>query len=601
MNGLLQIAFLKALGWSLLHSLWQMGILCLLYILITNKGRKYNSQVRHNLALLLSVIGGIAFLISFIWEYTNPNSPLLYSFFQFEKGNSIEEYGWLFQLMATAYLIVVFFLFIRFFRQFQITRQLRNAPGEKAPLELRLFIKDMALRLGIKRKVDIRLSEIINTPLTIGFWKPVILLPVALMNHLSLAQAESILLHELNHIKRNDYLINIFIASLDILLFFNPFARFFTYTLIRERENHCDDMVLQFRYQPAEYAKALLILEQKKLQPLPVFTIRATGKNNKMLLQRVQRIIYGNTTAYGVSPRMIGLLLIAVLTASVSLNQELVRTEEPLSFAIQPKKGIETYQQPFTTPSASDAKAEQFVIEEQKNAPIEKSTLSQEELEQLAALLQAAEIEKRIAEATSNQDAMEVAGFATNEISRDFSLEETNLKTTEPAATTIETLSSAPYIPGNSFSYQNIEDSTVPKKPTKTASDVQAAEDLAKALKAIETINWLEIEKNLKASKNSLDIVKLQQELKKALTSVDWKKIQTETQSALTMAEQEMIESINYQKQLESFRKAKAIQQEYENKLREKILAERLYQSNPLTPKKVTGKPLKKPLKVVVI
>ncbi|MBL0133809.1 MAG: hypothetical protein IPP79_07290 [Chitinophagaceae bacterium] len=196
---------------------------------------------------------------------------------------------------------------------------------------------------------------------------------------------------------------------------------------------------------------------------------------------------------------------------------------------------------------------------------------------------------------------MEVAGFATNEISRDFSLEETNLKTTEPAATTIETLSSAPYIPGNSFSYQNIEDSTVPKKTTKTASDVQAAEDLAKALKAIETINWLEIEKNLKASKNSLDIVKLQQELKKALTSIDWKKIQTETQSALTMAEQEMIESINYQKQLESFRKAKAIQQEYENKLREKILAERLYQSNPLTPKKVTGKPLKKPLKVVVI
>lgn len=601
MNGLLQIAFLKALGWSLLHSLWQMGLLCLLYIVITNKGRKYNSQVRHNLALLLSGIGGITFLISFIWEYTNPDSPLLYSFLQFEKGNSIEKYSWLFQLMATLYLAVVFFLFIRFFRQFQITRQLRNAPGEKAPLELRLYIKDMALRLGIKRNVDIRLSEIINTPLTIGFWKPVILLPVALMNHLSLAQAESILLHELNHIKRNDYLINIFIASLDILLFFNPFARFFTYTLIRERENHCDDMVLQFRYHPAEYAKALLILEQKKLQPLPVFTIRATGKNNKMLLQRVQRIIYGSTTAYGVSPRLIGLLLIAVLTASVSLNQELKRIEEPTNIVLQTNKGIETYGQSFTTPSGPIRNEETVVNTDQNtNASVE-AKISEEELEQLTALLQAAEIEKKIAEATSNQDAMEVAGFATVENSRDYSLAETNLKTTEPAATTIESSSPAPYIPGNSFSYQTIEDSTVPKKTTKTASDVQAAEDLAKALKAIETINWLEIEKNLKASKNSLDIVKLQQELKKALTSIDWKKIQTETQSALTMAEQEMIEATNYQKQLESFRKAKAIQQEYEKNLREKILAERLYQSNPLTPKKVTGKPLKKPLKVVVI
>lgn len=601
MSGLLQTAFLKALGWSLVHSLWQMGLLSLLYVLITNKGRKGNSQLRHNLALLLSGTGGIAFLITFVWIYSNPASPLLFTLLNFDYTGSIEKYGIVFQSMALMYLVVIFFLFIRFFRQFRITRQLRMAPGIKAPIELRLYIKDMASRLGIKRTVDIRLSEIIHTPLTIGFWKPVILLPVALMNHLNMEQAESILLHELNHIKRNDYLINIFIASLDILLFFNPFARFFTYTLIRERENHCDDMVLQFRYQPKEYAKALLILEQRKLEPLPVFTIKAIGKNNMMLLQRVERIIYGNKTAYGISFRLMAFLLIAVIVSSIGLNQEMINVLAVTNPIEKIVNNIETSGRNFSTPESTklqepiaDTKEEISPVYSEVNGP------SEAELQELAALLQAAEIERKLAAEAANQRAMDMAGFATVESARDFSLAETNLKTTEPAATILESTSSVPFIPGNSFSYQVIEDSTHPKKVVKTAADVQAAEDLAKTLKAIETIDWLEIEKSLKADKSKLDIVKLQLELKKALAAVDWKKIQTETTASLNMADQELLQALNYQKQIESFRKAKAAQLEYENMLKEKILTQRLQQSSN-TPIKVTGKPLKKALKVVVI
>ena len=116
--------------------------------------------------------------------------------------------------------------------------------------------------MGIKKDVRMWFSDLVDTPLTIGFWKPVILLPVAAINHLSLQQAEAIILHELNHIKRNDYFINFLIACMDIILFFNPFVRVLTNIIKSERENSCDDMVLQFRYDAGHYASALLLLEK---------------------------------------------------------------------------------------------------------------------------------------------------------------------------------------------------------------------------------------------------------------------------------------------------------------------------------------------------
>jgi hypothetical protein len=127
----------------------------------------------------------------------------------------------------------------------------------------------------------------VQSPVTVGFLKPVILIPVAAINQLSTQQVEAIILHELYHIRRFDYLVNLVINFIKTILYFNPFVKLFVDTIERERENSCDEMVIQYQYQPAEYATALLMLGKNNQEQM---LLAASGKNID-LLQRVETIL----------------------------------------------------------------------------------------------------------------------------------------------------------------------------------------------------------------------------------------------------------------------------------------------------------------------
>jgi hypothetical protein len=152
-----------------------------------------------------------------------------------------------------------------------------------------VFVKKVTARMGIKKPVHIWVSEFVSSPVTIGFLKPVILVPLAAINHLSSRQMEAVLLHELSHIRRYDYLVNLIINLIQTILYFNPFVKSFVKTLENEREKSCDEMVLQFQYDSFEYAAALLTLEKNNHIYKPL-AIGITGKKNN-LLQRVELIM----------------------------------------------------------------------------------------------------------------------------------------------------------------------------------------------------------------------------------------------------------------------------------------------------------------------
>jgi bla regulator protein BlaR1 len=141
---------------------------------------------------------------------------------------------------------------------------------QKMPAEWRLFVNRIAGQLNIKKKIQVFLSDTVTTPLTIGFLKPVILIPVASINHLTTDQLEAVLLHELAHIKRYDYLVNIILSVVEISLFFNPFTQLLSKNIRKERENSCDDWVLQFQYDASFMQKhccALLICNRHLYLP----------------------------------------------------------------------------------------------------------------------------------------------------------------------------------------------------------------------------------------------------------------------------------------------------------------------------------------------
>ncbi|MXV14771.1 M56 family metallopeptidase [Hufsiella ginkgonis] len=171
--------------------------------------------------------------------------------------------------------------------------QVRKMAGA-APLHQDLFwekrLEQLAGRLGINRKVNLYFRELTEIPFTSGYLKPLIFFPIAAVNQLTTAQVEAILVHELAHIKRNDYLFNLLQQVMKSFLFYNPFAWLLNRDILREREYCCDDMVVLQSGNPAEYATALLHLEENR-RSVPAFALASNGNHKYPLLNRIKRMI----------------------------------------------------------------------------------------------------------------------------------------------------------------------------------------------------------------------------------------------------------------------------------------------------------------------
>ena len=156
-------------------------------------------------------------------------------------------------------------------------------------VQLQLKVDQFVNMLNIKDKVRFGLTRLVDAPCMMGYFKPVILLPFTLSAYLSAEEIEIIILHELAHIKRNDYLVNMVQQAMSVLLFFNPFAQLINRIINLERENSCDDIVIEATNKPLVYAHALLKLEQTRQQQWQL-ALAATGKKYH-LLNRIERIM----------------------------------------------------------------------------------------------------------------------------------------------------------------------------------------------------------------------------------------------------------------------------------------------------------------------
>jgi bla regulator protein BlaR1 len=134
--------------------------------------------------------------------------------------------------------------------------------------------------------------------------------------HLSACEVESILLHELSHIKRNDYLANLLQQAVSVILFFNPFTWLINRIINEERENSCDDLVIQKTGKPLIYANALLKLEQSRYSNLQL-ALSLTG-NKFHLLNRIERIMKTQKRAGNIRHSLLGLMLLIGSVAGVA-------------------------------------------------------------------------------------------------------------------------------------------------------------------------------------------------------------------------------------------------------------------------------------------
>lgn len=288
-----QANVLQSLGWAVLNSLWQLALLWVVYQLIMAFAKKARPAAKSLLATFLLFTGFAWFIYTFLHAFLGngvSQKGLSNMLLSADAGNAVS--AWLQRTLPVAsviYLILLIVPALRFVRNYRYVQVIRQYGLSKLPADWRLFVNRTAAQMGIKKPVLTWVSELVTSPVTIGFWKPVILVPMAAINHLTPEQLEAVLLHELSHIRRYDFLINLLINFIQTILYFNPFVKAFVKTVEREREKSCDEMVLQFQYNSYEYASALLTLEKASQLQRP-FAMAAAGKKND-LLHRVETIL----------------------------------------------------------------------------------------------------------------------------------------------------------------------------------------------------------------------------------------------------------------------------------------------------------------------
>jgi beta-lactamase regulating signal transducer with metallopeptidase domain len=242
--------------------------------------------------------------------------------------------GWL-SFIGFVYCIVLGGLMIKSAIQFyQLTALIKTSIFSESP-KYTSFIDSLA-NTSKGKKLKIGISPTIDTPISFGWVEPIILLPIALVNQLSVKEIESIILHEWAHILRNDYLINIITSLVQVILFFNPFSYLLNKEISLQREIACDNFVINASVEKLDYLNAIYkiatCISNKNSPILNNWTMGILNIPNE-LLYRVKTLTKTKRFNFFHSTQLILVSFIACLLFFIPFNN----TQTKLETKVQPK------------------------------------------------------------------------------------------------------------------------------------------------------------------------------------------------------------------------------------------------------------------------
>jgi prepilin-type processing-associated H-X9-DG protein len=313
----------QKIGWVLLHFIWQAAVIAMVMAVILRIMRRFSANLRYIVACLtLLIIVVLPFItMQFIKVSTPPAAakiipdtiepvitnnevsfetpaaePAKVVYVQPEPVISEHRINWQERVVTflepklphivTIWLFGVLALSIWHLGGYAQLQKLRSKMVKQVDSSLNNKIKILAQKLGVKQAVQLLESALVQIPTVVGWLKPVILLPASAMTGLTAEQLEAILAHELAHIKRYDYLVNILQIIVEILGFYHPAVWWISHKIRCERENCCDDLAVAVCGDRINYAKALTSLEE--IRGRDQLAIAATGGN---LFSRICRLL----------------------------------------------------------------------------------------------------------------------------------------------------------------------------------------------------------------------------------------------------------------------------------------------------------------------
>ena len=186
------------------------------------------------------------------------------------------------------------------------SRKLRKRGRSAVSDSVLQILEDACGRLRFSRTVQIARSTLVDVPSVVGYFTPLILLPASAITGLNQAELRTIIVHELAHVRRHDYIVNLFQTVIESLLFFHPMVWWLSSKIRAERENCCDDIVVDVCEDRCEYVRALMKMETAKQ---PALAMAAAGGS---LVLRVRRIV-GKQKAETGNAWLAGLIVLSLL------------------------------------------------------------------------------------------------------------------------------------------------------------------------------------------------------------------------------------------------------------------------------------------------
>ena len=310
--------FIKAFGWSIVNSLWQSALIYGALFIVLLSLPKLAAKYKHNLAFGAIVLMFAFFVYNFV-SHIIKNMPTQNALSGVQKLEAYQYFNNLpqsfsskaeqyFPLIITFYLIGIALQLYVIVKGYSKLSKLKKDSLSAIPAHWKTIFETVTANLKINKSIQFHLSAIVNVPLVIGYLKPVVLFPIALVNQLDNDQVEAILIHELSHVRRNDFLLNLIKTAIETFLFYNPFVWMAGKFIHIEREHACDDLVLKITGKPLNYAHALLKLELLKDKTSPAYALAATGKSQN-LYQRIKRITNMKTNYLNAKQQMAALTL----------------------------------------------------------------------------------------------------------------------------------------------------------------------------------------------------------------------------------------------------------------------------------------------------
>lgn len=286
----------KALGWTLVHSLWEGAAVAVALAIVLGIAR--SSRVRYWAACfamlaLLAGFGGTFYRLmphesGIAVKAPSPGAAALSS----DDGpvtitGTPWEFSDLLPWLAPVWMAGVLLFQLRCLASWMAAGRLRRVGVCGAPQVWIERLDALRARMRMARPVLLLESCVLEVPVVLGHLRPVILIPVGLLAGLPVAQIESILLHELAHIRRADYLVNLMQTVVEGLLFYHPAVWWISGVMRTERENCCDDLAVRASGDAHEYARALAALAENRWA-MSQAAVAATGGN---LVKRIRRVL----------------------------------------------------------------------------------------------------------------------------------------------------------------------------------------------------------------------------------------------------------------------------------------------------------------------